>query len=148
MSVKISNKQLIELWREGTLTVRDVTYAFVEEGDWDGAGEKYQTLEVIFTDGERNYSGCITRSGSYFSDWNYDDYGDADIDEVERVTRTITVKDWQPVLERGYQVYEAEYPEEGYSFLAESDLPRPEYTVIGPAVRTKSGWHALKEAAN
>lgn len=97
MAVKMTRRQLIELRREETLTLGDITYTVVEEGEWDGAGEKYQTLDVIFTDGERFYSGCITRSGSYFTDWEYDDYGDADIDEVRKVTRTITVERWEAV---------------------------------------------------
>ncbi|MCD9024352.1 hypothetical protein [Cohnella silvisoli] len=97
MGVKISNKQLIALWREEELEVNGVTYTVTEEGGWDGAGEKYQSLDVVFTDGERHYRGYITRSGSYFSDWNYDDYGDADIDEVVKITRTITVEEWEAV---------------------------------------------------
>lgn len=93
MEISLTQRQLIELWREGTFE----TLTVVEEGEWDGAGEKYQTLEVIFTDGERYFSGTITRSGSYFSDWNYDDYGDADITEVRKVTKTITVERWEAV---------------------------------------------------
>lgn len=94
MSVKITQRELIDLWREGELEVGGVTYKFVEQGEWDGAGEKYQTLDVIFTDGERFYRGYITRSGSYFSDWEYVDYGEADIDQVAKVTRTYTVEEW------------------------------------------------------
>ena len=91
MSVKMTNRELIELWREDG----DGLYSVVETGDWDGAGEKYQTLELIFTDGTRFYRGYITRSGSYFSDWNYDDYGNADIDEVVKRTRTVEITQWE-----------------------------------------------------
>jgi len=166
MGVRISNKQLIELLREGTLAAGDMTYTVVEEGDWDGAGEKYQTLEVIFTDGERNYSGYVTRSGSYFSDWNYNDFGNADIDEVERVTRTVTVNEYQPVLERGHAIYEAGAEEMGWYCVNDAELaalitelragdtesPDSDFvTIIGSAVRTASGWYAPgleTEAAN
>lgn len=96
-AVKMTRKQLIELWREGEIEIAGITYKIAEKGEWDGAGEKYQTLDVVFTDGERHYRGSITRSGSYFSDWNYDDYGDADIDEVTKVARTYTVEEWEVI---------------------------------------------------
>lgn len=95
MSVQMTNRELIGLWYEGEAEVNGVNYHVEEEGDWDGAGEKYQTLEVIFTDGKRFYRGCITRSGSYFSVWNYDDYGNADIDEVVKRTRTVEITQWE-----------------------------------------------------
>lgn len=95
MSIQMTNRELIELWREDEAEVRGVKYSAVEEGEWDGAGEKYQTLELIFTDGTRFYRGYITRSGSYFSDWNYDDYGNADIDEVVKRTRTVEITHWE-----------------------------------------------------
>lgn len=98
MAVKLTRRQLIELMLEETLTTdAGVTLDVVETGVWDGADEKYQSLELIFTDGVRFYSGEVIRSGSYFSDWNYEDYGDADIVEVRKVTRTITVERWESV---------------------------------------------------
>lgn len=96
-NVKMTQEQLNELWSEETLEIDGVTYSVVEEGEWEGAGEKYQTLEVIFTDGERFYRGTISRSGSYFSDWYYTDWGDAGITEVAKVTRTIEVTRWEAV---------------------------------------------------
>lgn len=65
----------------------------VEIGDWISGG-KYETCEVIFTDGERYYSATAMRSGSYFSDYTYNsewDDGDADVVEVRKVTKTIEV---------------------------------------------------------
>ncbi|ANY67702.1 hypothetical protein BBD42_15430 [Paenibacillus sp. BIHB 4019] len=97
MSVKMTVRELLDLWREDDFVINGVTYTIVECGDWDGAGEKYQSLYVIFTNGERNYRGTITRSGSYFSDWHYEDYGDADIEEVRKVERTYTVEEWRAV---------------------------------------------------
>lgn len=143
MRVKVSNKQLIELWREGSLTVGESTFTVIEEGDWDGAGEKYQKLNVVFTDGERRYRSCISRLGSYFSDWEYVDFGDADIDEVEKITRTVTVTQWEPILERGYHVYDTHYPDEGAYFTTIE--PDHLVTILGPAVRTRSGWHAVEQ---
>lgn len=97
MSVKMTQKQFIELWREEELEIDGVTYTVAVQGEWDGAGEKYQTLDVIITDGERFYRGTITKSGSYFSHWEYNDWGEADIEEVALITRTITVEKWEAV---------------------------------------------------
>lgn len=69
----------------------------VEEGDWLSEG-KYESCEVIFTDGERFYSAEATRSGSYFSDYTYNsewDDGDADVVEVRKVTKTVEI--WEAV---------------------------------------------------
>lgn len=69
----------------------------VEEGDWISEG-KYESCEVIFTDGERFYSATAMRSGSYFSDYTYNsewDDGDADVVEVRKATKTIEV--WEVV---------------------------------------------------
>lgn len=94
MSITMTNSELIDLWREDKAEVNGANYKVVEVSEWDGAGEKYQTLEVIFTDDERFFCGCITRSGSYFTDWYYEDYGDAEIDEVEKCTRTVEITEW------------------------------------------------------
>ena len=127
----------------------------VEVGDWISEG-KYESCEVIFTDGERYYSATAMRSGSYFSDYSYNsewDDGEADVVEVAKVPVTRT--EWQPVIERGVHVYEEPCPEEGSYCLTDAELAQKKaeaiveygediYVVIGPAVRTKSGWHAPK----
>lgn len=59
--------------------------------------------------------------------------------------------EWQPVLEYGYHVYETEYPELGSYCLSRDEFARGVaengedfYTIVEPAYRTKSGWHAPK----
>lgn len=69
------------------------------ENDWSSEG-KYETCTIVFTDGACFYRGCAMRSGSYFSDYTYNsewDDGDADIEEVAQVERTVLV--WEPVKE-------------------------------------------------
>ena len=69
----------------------------VEEGDWVSDG-KYESCEVIFTDGVRFYTATASRSGSYYSDYTYEsdwDDGDADVAEVAKVTKTIEI--WEAV---------------------------------------------------
>ena len=147
MTLKISVGELEDLAIEGVMTTADgVNLRVVDEGEWIGGG-KYEDKTIVFTDGERLYRGTVSRSGSYYTDWTWNsewDSGDADIEEVAAVP--VTVTQYQPVLERGYQVYDSNYPEEGHYFTAAE--PDRLVTVIGPAVRTESGWHAIKEAAN
>lgn len=92
--MNLTQKQVIELWREEEIEVNDVTLELVEEGDFE-QDYKYQSAQIIFTDGTKHYSAFITRSGSPFTDWEYQDYGDADITEVEK--REVTVTKWVAV---------------------------------------------------
>lgn len=147
MSIKISVADVEAMALEdydGDLTV-------VEIGDWVSEG-KYESCEVIFTDGERYYCATAMRSGSYYSDYMYESEwndGDADVEEVAKVAVVRT--EWQPVLEYGYHVYETEYPELGSYCLSRGEFARGVaengedfYTIIEPAYRTESGWHASK----
>lgn len=162
MDVKISVAELEYLAGEGEVTTQDgVKLALVEEGEWVGGG-KYEDKDVVFTDGERFYRGTISRSGSYFSDYTYNsewDDGDAEIEEVAKVP--VTKYEWEAVIERGFHVYETEYPSEGSYCVSDvgladlvkalrdgdNDAPDSDFvTVLGPAVQTQSGWHPLDDA--
>lgn len=92
--MKLLQSEINELQSEGEIEVAGVTYKTVEEGDFEQEG-KYQSAELIFTDGEKHYRSYVSRSGSPFTDWEYDDYGDADVDEVEK--REVTVTKWVSV---------------------------------------------------
>lgn len=98
MTVKLSVSELEDIAIEGVGTSEDgAELRVVEEGEWIGGG-KYEDKTVIFTDGERFYRGIISRSGSHFSDWTYNsewDDGDADIEEVRKVPKTIEV--WEAI---------------------------------------------------
>lgn len=95
--MKLTVTQLEELYFEGQLELEDgTTLDVVEEGDWVHE-HKYQSLEVIFTDGERYYRSHIGRSGSEWTEWLYDSelYGagsTAGVVEVEK--REVTVTRW------------------------------------------------------
>lgn len=92
--IKLTQAQVNELFSEGGGEFDGVGYEVIEEGEFS-QDYKYQTAAVIFTDGERNYRSYITRSGSPFSDWHYEDHGMADIDVVEK--REVTVSRWVAV---------------------------------------------------
>lgn len=89
--MKMTQEQANQLFREGEIEVDGVTLVTVEEGEFE-QDYKTQTAELIFTDGEANYMTYITRSGSPFTDWYYEDYGDADVYKVEK--REVTVTEW------------------------------------------------------
>lgn len=82
-------QELLDIWREDC----DERFQLVDEGEWVDGG-KYQSLEVVFADTETNktYSFGITRSGSYFSEYNYEIWDNAV--EVKLEERTIIVKEW------------------------------------------------------
>ena len=58
----------------------------VEEGDWTEQG-KYSYCETIVKVGEDYYGVSQSRSGSYFTDYHYDD------PEVYRVKRKVEIKE-------------------------------------------------------
>lgn len=89
--MKLTQKQVNQLFSEEEIEVEGVTLTTVEEGDFEQDG-KFQSADIIFTDGEKHYRSYVYRSGSPFTDWYYEDYGDADVDEVEK--REVTVTKW------------------------------------------------------
>lgn len=84
-----TEEQLRDIWREGGFNVNGewVDVEVIEEGDdWDDEG-KYQTAQVVFKFDGKYYAFDITRSGSYFSHYEYEVWDDAY--EVEKRTKTI-----------------------------------------------------------
>ena len=64
----------------------------VEEDNWDADG-KYQSKEVIFNYGGLTWVAYMSRSGSPFTDYEYDHPEEAT--QVQAVEKTITV--WENV---------------------------------------------------
>lgn len=83
MTPKMTQEEVLQLWREESIEIDGVEYTTYEDGEWEQDG-KCQYCDIIFTDGTKFYRASISRSGSPFTDWYYDDYGNADIDEVEQ----------------------------------------------------------------
>lgn len=92
--MKLTQKQVIRLFFDGEIEHEGKTLKVVEEGEFE-QDYKYQSAELIFTDGEKFYSSSVTRSGSPFTDWYYEDYGDAEVDEV--VKKEVTITKWVAV---------------------------------------------------
>lgn len=70
-------------------------FEVVDEGSWESEG-KWESKQVVFKDIESGQHFIIegTRSGSYYSDYYYeDDYEAVAVEPVEKV-----VVIWQPLL--------------------------------------------------
>lgn len=81
---------------EDAREIEDVEHLeFIEETDWDDQG-KYQFQDVIFKKDEKYYMFTIGRSGSYFSDYDYDYSEDKNgmVECVEVTKKTKTIEYW------------------------------------------------------
>lgn len=67
----------------------------IEEGDWTDEG-KYSYSESIIRFGDKFYSIQQSRSGSYYTDYYYND---PEITEVTRQEKTVVQVTWVPVKE-------------------------------------------------
>jgi hypothetical protein len=86
--MKLTQAQLNELFAKEALESNGAKLISLKQGDWVQKG-KWQKSEIIFTNGEKNFKGILTRSGSVKEGWEMEDYGDAEIDEVRKVKKTI-----------------------------------------------------------
>ncbi len=92
--IKLKN----ELFAAGIFEGDDERYEVVDKGTWyaDERG-KYQTTDRIVRDTETDlfYSLTVSRSGSYYTEWDYD--FDLTMHEVKKGERTVPF--WEPVTE-------------------------------------------------
>lgn len=93
--MKLDKTQAKRFFRED-----DPDFETVEQSEFEGDKYQYATMIAKHIPTGKHYSAEICRSGSYFTDWWYDheDRG-LDLQEVEQVTKTITVTTWEPVAE-------------------------------------------------
>lgn len=95
--MKLTQAELNYLYLEEEVeTSEGITLKTVEEGEFE-QDHKHQVAEIVFTDGKNFYRGFVSRSGSPFTDWEWDDWGDADIVKVEK--KEVVVTQWVPVKE-------------------------------------------------
>lgn len=91
MARKFTKEQLMDIWREGGFEIGTdwVDVEVLDDGhdSWEDGG-KYQDTQVVFIYEGKTYAFNITRSGSYFSHYEYEIWDDAY--EVELATKTIT----------------------------------------------------------
>lgn len=86
---KFDTDRLLGIWREN-----EDQYELIEEGDWSDEG-KFQSQEVVFKDilTGKHYAFGVTRSGSYFTSYEFEVWDTAV--EVQKITKTITVERWE-----------------------------------------------------
>ena len=90
--MRLTQAQVNQMFFEGGLEEDGMSLGVVEESEFE-QDYKYQTAELIFTDGDKFYRTYVTRSGSPFTSWEYEDFGDdAEINEVEK--REVTTTEW------------------------------------------------------
>lgn len=94
--MELTYREIENIYFDGGITKEGKELTLIEQGEWVQE-HKYQTLEIIISDGEKYYATDIGRSGSEFSYYTYDSelYGNdeiADVVEVEK--RKITIEKW------------------------------------------------------
>lgn len=91
-----TDEQLEEIYSEGGFTNSEgdfVETKKVEDGEWTDEG-KYQHKDVIFTYDGKFYCMYISRSGGYYTGYDYEIEG---YDEVVKITETVTIERWVTV---------------------------------------------------
>lgn len=72
-------------------------WELIEEDGWDDEGRYQSTSFVVkYIPTGKFYRGSYSRSGSYFTDWEYE-YYDTTLYEVEEVTETRVITTWKAV---------------------------------------------------
>lgn len=82
---------ILNLWNEEENDELYESFEIIDYGKWINDG-KYDERDSIVKYKDRYFNINQSRSGSYFTDY---DYGDQDVWEVEPFEETITVKSWR-----------------------------------------------------
>lgn len=99
--MQITLRQLRDIYFEDSDYQDGGKFVKVEEGEWKDDG-KYQSCKIIFKDTttDKHYSYWVSRSGSYFSEWYYDQF-DYNLDGKEEVSEVklqeVIIKKWMPI---------------------------------------------------
>lgn len=92
--MNLEQSEINDLFREDEIQHDAVVLKLVSKDPWSQDG-KYQNADFIFTDGVKFWRSTVSRSGSPFTEWNWESDGDADIDEV--VKTQVLVDRWVKV---------------------------------------------------
>ncbi len=68
----------------------------IEEGDWVNEYKDYDFRTDIIKHQDKFYRVSMNRSGSYYSDYFYDE-GSFEAEEVTKVEKVVTVTSWEKV---------------------------------------------------
>ncbi|GAK00873.1 hypothetical protein [Geomicrobium sp. JCM 19055] len=95
---KLTLENLEDIYFENEVQVNGVIYALVESGTWEDQG-KFQTLDIIFTDGAEYYRGFVGRSGDHWQGYTYESeiLGDEEVDLHTVEKREVTRTEWVEV---------------------------------------------------
>jgi hypothetical protein len=90
--MEFTNEQLLDIWREGGICTNPddpnswVDVTLVEEGDWE-VEHKCEQSTVVFEFDGKYYRFYLTRWGSYWQGYEYDEPDG--FEEVEKATKTV-----------------------------------------------------------
>ncbi len=91
-TIKVPSSEQKQIWRED-----HPDYEVVDEDDWDDQGKYQYCYPVVrHIESGKFFTFTVQRSGSYFSDYDYD-FPDAELTEVHKVTKTIVTEEWEVV---------------------------------------------------
>lgn len=93
--MKLTQKQLNELFENGSLESSETNLIAVKRSEWFQEG-RWQKAEIVFTNGDKNFKAVVTRSATPKEDWLLEDYGDAKVEEVRKMKKTIDF--WEVVV--------------------------------------------------
>jgi len=83
-------------------------FEIIEKGEWT-QDYKYQNMEVVVKFEDKFYQLCFSRSGSPFTDWDYNDPEGLEVTRHEKVV-TKTVVEWLPAQTEEYEPATAKAP--------------------------------------
>ena len=90
--IEVSPSELRQIWRED-----HPNYEMEEDTSWEDEG-KYQYCYPVVKNvaSGKFYSFCVQRSGSYFTDYDFD-FPDNRLTEVQKIKKVVETKEWVAV---------------------------------------------------
>ena len=91
-SIKVPTNELKQIWQEN-----HPDYELVDGDDWDDWGNYQYCCPVVrHVESGKFFTFIVQRSGSHFSDYDYD-FPDAKLTEVHKVKKVVETEEWEAV---------------------------------------------------
>lgn len=92
--IKLTSQEMKDIWQED-----HPDYDMVEDVEWDDQGKYQYCYPVVqHIESGKFYTFCVQRSGSYFSDYDFD-FPDSELTEVQKIKKVIETEKWVAVKE-------------------------------------------------
>lgn len=160
---------VIKLTEEHVKQVFDEKYPIEVDGELYGYHDQVdpeidddgQTITIVL---KRESDGAFFTTKLYLVRCGYEWYefepSMCALEMTEVALVPVTMMQWEPILDKGFHIYETEYPSEGSYCVTENEMkelietlrsgdnesPDSDFvTILGPAVKTANGWHPIEE---